>query len=56
MAKKTVLEGKVIDWTFDCGHLVVWDDDVDILNDALSEFEDKMVRITIEVLDIVEEK
>ncbi len=56
MVEKTVLEGKVIDWGFDCGHLVVWDDAGDILHDALSELEDKRVRITIEVLDIVEEK
>ncbi len=56
MAKKTVLEGKVIDPILDCCHKIVLDDDVDILHDALSEFEDKMVKITIEALDIVEEK
>lgn len=46
------ISGKVIDWGFDCGHLVVWKDgDHDILHDALKKVEGKTVEIVIKVCD-----
>lgn len=43
---KTV-RGTVRDWVLDCGHLTVSDGSFDVLHDALSEFEDEEVEITI---------
>ena len=46
------IEGKIIDWTLDCGHVVLWEEGGcwDILHDTLKEFEGKQVKITIELL------
>lgn len=56
MDQKEVLKGTVRDWVLDCGYLVVSDGESDILHEALQKFEDKWVRITIEALDIMEDK
>lgn len=44
------IKGTVRDYVLDCCHLVIVDEEGEKLHDVLREFEDKKVKVTIELI------